>query len=200
MPSVSTYDPTADAELVRRIRAGDDSAFDALVRAYYAGLLQYLASTVRAQDVAEELLHDLFLRLWKRRHTLPEDITVRAYLYGAAHHHVLDHRRSVRRRDRAYDAVSRGVPDQSSEAAPWDTLAMLEQNELREALHAAAETLPERCRDVWRLSREHGLSYSEIAHAMGISINTVKTQMGRALGVLREAAKPFFLLLVLVHR
>jgi len=66
-------------------------------------------------------------------------------------------------------------------AEPFDAATAIEQHDLANVVRAAVAELPERCREIFVLSREHGLSYSEIAEALGVSVSTVKTQMGRAI-------------------
>ena len=72
-----------------------------------------------------------------------------------------------------------------------DPLRALTNAELADTIHRAVRALPPRCREVWELSRNHGLGYEEIAGVTGVSVNTVKTQMARALRALREALVPF---------
>lgn len=195
MPDFSAF---TDQQLVACISAGDESAFDALVRRYYSGLLTYLTVALRSQTVGEDVLQDLWLRVWQRRLELPPDVHIRVYLYAAARNHVLDYHRGERRRSLAYERAQQEFQFTVSGVSEWDTLSELEREEIAAAIGDATAALPERCREMWTLSRDHGLSYSEIATLTGVSVNTVKTQVGRAMTALRGAIKPFLALLFVV--
>jgi RNA polymerase sigma-70 factor, ECF subfamily len=195
---VSDFSAFTDEQLVIRISAGDEEAFDALVRRYYSNLLTYLVIAVRSQAVGEDLLQDLWLRVWQHRLELPPDVNIRVYLYAAARNHLLDYHRGERRRTAAYDRAQQQYYPTISEVPQWDILSELEQQEIVEVIQHATAALPERCREMWTLSRDHGLSYAEIASLTGVSVNTVKTQIGRAMTALRGALKPFLLLFFFV--
>jgi RNA polymerase sigma-70 factor (ECF subfamily) len=195
---VPDYSAFTDQQLVACIGTGDEGAFDTLVRRYYSALLTYLTRAVRSQAIAEDLLQDLWLRVWQHHLDLPPDVNIRIYLYAAARNHVLDYHRGERRRAAAYERAQQEYQPTISEVSEWDTLSELEREEIAAAIRAATAALPERSREIWTLSRDHGLSYSEIAAVTGVSVNTVKTQVGRAMTALRAAIEPFLLLMVVV--
>jgi RNA polymerase sigma-70 factor (ECF subfamily) len=174
-----------DRELQDRIRQGDHDAFDALFRATYASLVGVTRSIVRDADVAEEIVQDVLLELWRRRETLVVEDSLRAYLFRSTRNRALNHLRhlAVERRGEPY---ARG----ESVVAPRAD-ARLSATEMEAAIRDAIEKLPDRCREVFELSRLHGLKYSEIAQTLGISIKTVEAQMGKALRVMREELAPW---------
>jgi RNA polymerase sigma-70 factor (ECF subfamily) len=174
-----------DRELQDRIRQGDHSAFDALFRATYAQLVGVTRSIVRDADVAEEIVQDVLLELWRRREALVVEDSLRAYLFRATRNRALNHLRHI--------AVERrGEPFVRGESAVSPRAdARLSASEIEVAIRDAVAKLPERCREVFELSRLHGLKYSEIAQTLGISIKTVEAQMGKALRILREQLAPW---------
>lgn len=172
-----------DAELVRRIRVGDERALEEIFRTYYAGMCLFVRRFVHAPDVAEELVQDVFFKLWSKREGLSDIDALKTYLFRAARNTALNHLRR-RKLEQAWEEKEgqRGEPVTSGGTDDEATAG-----ELQRAVSAAIARLPERCREIFLLSREGGLTYGEIAAALGISIKTVETQMGRALKSLRLA-------------
>ncbi|HEX2780287.1 MAG TPA: RNA polymerase sigma-70 factor [Gemmatimonadaceae bacterium] len=170
-----------DRDLLARIRQGDQGAFDTLFRAHYAALVRHVEGMLRRRDVAEEVVQDVMLELWRRRETLVVDDSLRAYLYRATRNRALNHLR--------HEAIVRRsepelTPDPESRPR-GDAELVLE--ELDAAIKRAVAELPDRCREVFELSRMRGLKYSEIASTLGISVKTVEAQMGKALRLLRAS-------------
>ena len=106
--------------------------------------------------------------------------SAQAYLFQATRNRVLNHLRHLRIEQRTEPEL-RG---EGSSTPPAD--AALVQEELSTAVQLAVQALPDRCREVFELSRVHGLKYAEIARTLGISVKTVEAQMGKALRTLRE--------------
>ena len=174
-----------DRDLLSRIRQGDQGAFDTLFRAHYAPLVRHVEGMLRRRDVAEEVVQDVMLELWRRRETLVVDDSLRAYLYRATRNRALNHLR--------HEAIVRRsepelTPD--ADARPGADMALVDE-EMGLAVRRAMSELPERCREVFELSRVRGLKYSEIATALGISVKTVEAQMGKALRLMREKLAPW---------
>jgi RNA polymerase sigma-70 factor (ECF subfamily) len=140
---------------------------------------------VRSRAVAEEIVQDVMLELWRRRESLADESSPQAYLFQSTRNRSLNHIR--------HERVERmGEPFAAREQA-MDAPAQsyVVEEEIRIALKHAVETLPDRCREVFELSRVHNLKYAEIAQVLGISVKTVEAQMGKALRVLREELRPW---------
>ena len=174
-----------DRDLVERLREGDEQAFDAIFRSYYPPLVGLAERMLRQRAVAEEIGQEVMLELWKRRESLSFDVSLRAYLFQSVRNRALNQIRheKVARAAQPYAA-------QEASVAPRPH-AELVQEEIDVALRAGIAELPERCREVFELSRVQGLKYAEIAATMGISVKTVEVQMGKALRLLRERLKPW---------
>ena len=154
--------------------------FGALFRQSYAELCSFVAQYVRSRAVAEELVQDLFLRLWERRESWQDAMPSRSYLYQAARNRAFDHLKRQRVAERqSFELVE-------EETNPPEAEVALAADDLRAALHRAIEQLPPRTREVFVLSRGHGLTYPQIAEALTISVKTVETQMTRAFRILRS--------------
>jgi RNA polymerase sigma-70 factor, ECF subfamily len=159
-------------------------AFDALFRANYAGLCRFAGRILGSPAAAEEVVQDLFLYIWERHEVIDASTPSRAYLYRAAHNAAVNRLR--RRR-----VESRWAEKQAAtEAAPVTADEDMGLEELSLAVARAIERLPERTRLVYTMSRQNGLSYQEIASALGLSIKTVEGQMARAFRLLRAALAP----------
>ncbi len=176
----------AASDQAARIRRGDRRAFKALFHAHYEPLFRYAFRYVRSVEVAEDLVQDVFLDLWVRRASWHPRHSPKAYLFGAVRNQTLNHRRGLRARNQhavrfeEAEDVLRDVPSaENPERA-------LHGRELAGAAQRAIKELPSRRRHIFILSREHDLTYAEIAAVLSISIKTVETQMGRALRHLRQ--------------
>ena len=162
-------------------RSGDADAFDTLYRELAPELRAFAFRHVRSREAAVEIVHDVFLALWRGRDELVVRGGVRAYLYAATRNRALDWlaRESVRRR--------------FSERVLEELHAPPEEAEHPDLLHAildAIEAMPERRRVVCSLRWRQGMSLAEIATSLGISQKTVETQLSRGLKQLRDQFQP----------
>lgn len=159
------------------IAAGDRNAFEALFRAHYRPLCAFATGYLKDSDRSEDLVQELFFRLWLDREKVNITTSVKAYLFASV-------------RNRCLNALKAGVRvyalHEDTENVPEE--AELSENEHAERIarvQAAVEMLPEERRKVFKLSRYEGLKYHEIAERLGISVKTVENQMGKALKTLR---------------
>jgi RNA polymerase sigma-70 factor (ECF subfamily) len=172
-------------ELLERLRKGDEAAFDTIFREWYPSLVRSAESIVRSRAVAEELVQDVMLELWRRREALAKESSPQAYLFQSTRNRALNHIRHERVERKSEPELMRQT--EMSASAP----SQLVEEEIEVALKAAVSELPDRCREVFELSRTHGLKYAEIATVLGISIKTVEAQMGKALRSLRVKLAPW---------
>jgi RNA polymerase sigma-70 factor (ECF subfamily) len=169
-----------DRELLERLRQGDEAAFDAIFRAWYAPLVRMAESMLRMRAVSEEIVQDVMLELWRRREGLAAEGSAQAYLFRATRNRALNHLRHER-------VEQRGEPRAARELTlPPTADATLVESEIDVALRDAVAALPERHRAVFEMSRVHGLKHSEIASVLGVSVKTVESDMGKALSALRH--------------
>lgn len=160
-------------------------AVEILFRDHYRGLCATVRDYVGSLDAAEEIVQELFLRIWDLANDGNANVLTRAYLYTAARNQAitaLRHERVVR----DYEFHASQETDTLHAATAEDDL---EEDELRNAIQAAIAHLPAKPRTVFRLSRERGLTYAEIAAVLGISVKTVELHMTRSLKSLRISLK-----------
>jgi RNA polymerase sigma-70 factor (ECF subfamily) len=170
-----------EAEWVEAIRAGDPSAFEALFHAYHPGLCSFACRYLGACDLAEEIVQEVFLCVWERRESWRVRTSVRSYLLTAVRNAAISylrHEQVVRRRQTE-------LPDAQEAVAASPEVRALEAETIT-AVRDAIGRLPDRCRLVFTLHREQGLTYNEVAEVLGISPRTVEVQIGRALKALRK--------------
>lgn len=177
-----------ELELLSQLRGaepGAEAAFDALFRASYEWLVRFAGALVREQAVAEEVVQDVFFELWRRRGSIEFVGSPNAYLVRAVRNRALNHLRHVKVAQRR--AAESPLELASSSSASGE----LEGAELDAAIRETLASLPPRCNEVFRLSREEGLKYSEIAERLGLSVKTVEAHMARALRAFRERLAPW---------
>lgn len=173
-----------ERRIVEAIRSGTAEVLADLYEEHYADLYRFARSIIGDSADAESLVQDVFCEIWSRRAQWAPGGPLRPYLFGTLRNHSLKHlrRRRLERRWFVPAQAAAIVQDQDGETAEDEVL----RQELVDVVRAAAAQMPERRREIFLLSRQHGLSYREIAESLGLSVKTVETQMGRALRFLRE--------------
>jgi len=176
------------------------TTFDGLFRDAYPGLFRFAYRLVNSRELAEEVVQDVFFDLWRRRDVVDPCSVARAYLYTATRHAAISAIRRARVEARAAIRDDVGVGTTHGVVGP-NAAETVEASDLDTAIARAVETLPERCRLVYTLSRREQLSYAAIAAALGISVKTVEAQMARAFRILRTRLAPYLtaLLLAALH-
>jgi RNA polymerase sigma-70 factor (ECF subfamily) len=178
-----------EAELVLRIRAGDESACESLYRAYRAPLWRFAYGYVRSREVAEELVQEIFLALWRNRAEAGTNGGLRAWLYAAVRNQALNHLRHERIVTRLGKRTT-GSGDAGETSGAERTIAMgapapdahsaVEASELDEAVMRAIASLPERRRIAMTLRWKHDLPPAEIARVLQTTPEAVRVLLTRA--------------------
>lgn len=173
------------------------AAFEELYSQYYVFLCVIAGHIVRNTSDAEEIVCDVFLKLWNIREKLDINTSLKGYLIKAVHNtsvNHLAHSRFIRQN-------SESLSETDQKFLIWDSdypLGQLYEKELTGLLEKAIASLPEGCREVFLLSRKDNLKYSDIACKLEISVNTVKTQLKIALAHLRSDLKDYLAILVII--
>lgn len=185
---MALYDSYTDEQLVALLHDGSEAAFTGLYERYWKRLLIRAKVLLHSHEDAEELVHDVFVKLWKKRGSFSITHSFHTYIAAMLQYGCFEVLATRKRR-----RTEPHLPE-FPEMADASTQQWLDFEALRRQLEAAVGELPGKCQLVFRLSREQGLSDQQIADELDLSVNTVRTQMHRALTKLKTSLHSFFLL------
>ena len=184
-------------ELNTSVQTKTDSkrAIEDAFKTHFKGLHQYAYAIVKDEMMAEEMVQNVFYKLWKNKDTISITDTMAAYLYRSVYNESLNYLKHQKVK-MAYRAHAARTMENINNAAE-----KLKLKQLEEKLDQALKELPEQCRTIFQMSRFEELKYLEIANKLGISVKTVENQMGKALKLLRLKLVDFLpvLMLFLLH-
>lgn len=173
----------SEQQLLSALRFGNEAALRQIFDRHYPLLLSDIYRLIPDESTCQDLAQELFVDLWNKRESLDIHTSLRAYLRRAAVNKSLNYIKA-NRRFQFDDTDELGhLPDTSAA----DFGLKEKQDTLEDALHAAIDTLPEKCRAVFNLSRFEQLSHREIAEKLGISVKTIENQITKAMKMLRDA-------------
>lgn len=180
--------------IVELLARRDERAFEQVFKAHFKNLHAYAFTMVKDDVMAEELVQNIFYKLWERSDQLSISGSVASYLYRAVHNESLNHLKHQKVRSAYQSHTMYQMKDQADSASKKFSL-----KELEGKLRSALNELPQQCRTIFQMSRFQELKYREIADELGISVKTVENQMGKALKILRVKLIDFlpFILFVL---
>jgi RNA polymerase sigma-70 factor, ECF subfamily len=180
-----------ETELIAGLQKRDETTFEQVFKTHYKSLHTYSYSILNDEMAAEEMVQNVFFKLWERTETLSINGSVGAYLYRAVYNESLNYLKhlKVRSQHQLFVAQRSGETDLATKT--------IHLRELEQKLQQALNDLPEQCRTIFQLSRFEELRYREIAERLDISIKTVENQMGKALKFLRIRLVDFLLLILL---
>jgi RNA polymerase sigma-70 factor (family 1) len=173
------------ALLLTEIAAGSEAAFKTLFENYQDKLSRYLVRSIKSPEVAEEIVIDIFLKLWMGRELLGEIRNIDGFLYTVAHNKALDFLKSASRNANLQKLVLREMELSQENQADHQLL----DHEYQGILHDAIKQLSPQRRQIFTLSRENGYSHDEIARRLNLSRNTVKNTITETLRLLKQHLK-----------
>ena len=154
----------------------DEQAFEELFRIYYPALLSYTSSLLKDKQVAEEICGDVLFNLWQNRKTLPAIKNLSHYLYISAKHAAISYTRSRGYKESQKNTSLADVGETLTYELSNHELKLINKETLQE-INTAINELPDRCRLIFKLIKEDGLKYPEVAQLLEISVKTVENQM-----------------------
>jgi RNA polymerase sigma-70 factor (ECF subfamily) len=154
--------------------------FEKAFKEHFRALHAYAFTIIRDEEQAEEIVQNMFFKLWEKKEQIDEISSIKAYLYRATHNESLNYLKHTKVRA-AYETYIK-----SSNSEGGDAVDTLSTKELQQKIDKALNELPEQCRTIFQMSRFEELKYREIAEQLNLSVKTVENQMGKALKVLRE--------------
>jgi RNA polymerase sigma-70 factor, ECF subfamily len=169
-----------DKETAKAIKDGNIKIFEGLFKSLYPLLCRYAERLLHNRENAEQVVQDIFYLLWKNKETINIQSSLKSYLYKAVFNkamHLVEHE-MVEKKYQSYLAF------QNDQTIATDQPVIDE--EVYNIYRKTLKELPDRCREVFLLSRNQGLKYQEIADKLVISVKTVEANMGKALGLFRR--------------
>ncbi len=158
--------------------------FEVLFRLHFRPLCLYALHYLGNVEASEDVVQESFVKLWEKLKQGSEVSNIRAYLYMTVRNRCLD------------QLKAKGLATESLK--PYDTYGIIDENEAEERsrteakMWTALDSLPEKCREIFILSKRDGLKYEEIAEELNLSVNTVRNQISKALSILKEGAKKIY--------
>jgi RNA polymerase sigma-70 factor (ECF subfamily) len=162
---------------------GDKPTFDFLFRSYYSGLCSYANAYIKTSDISEEIVQEVFVKLWEKHNKILIHTSIRAYLYQSVFNACMNYLKGARSASfRHVDVEDESVRNElmSMDLADAEFSRMFTEDAEKD-LESAIRDLPDQCREIFTMCRIDNLSYKEISNKLNVSKSTVKTQMSRAM-------------------
>jgi RNA polymerase sigma-70 factor (ECF subfamily) len=177
---------------IKDLRNDKDAAFDVIFEYYFPRLMNFASEYVRDKEVAREIVQDTFLKLWEIRKKLDPQTRLASLLYTITRNDALNYLKQLIHKQKYINDRKRFYQNQLNYIALRDESSeKLMFNELNNRIQTAMNSLTQKSREVFVLSRFNGLKYREIAEKLDISIKTVETHMSVALKHLRKELKDY---------
>ncbi|MBK7710824.1 MAG: RNA polymerase sigma-70 factor [Bacteroidales bacterium] len=183
-----------EKELISGLQLGNKATFDFLFRSYYSGLCSYANIYLKSPDISEEIVQEVFVRLWERHGKILIHTSIRAYLYQSVFNGCINYLKSVQ--TSGFKHVDLEDVSIRNELLSMDLsdneFSNIFSEEVEKDLESAINDLPDQCRKIFILSRMDNLTYGEISELLKVSRSTVKTQMSRAMSRILKQMKKYF--------
>jgi len=171
----------------------DQSQFEKLFKSHYSYLCNFAQQYVEDMDTAQDICQKVFITLWEKRASIDSKQSIKSYLFTAVKNRCLNHIRDHKKyRSRVLDLDCGDIEIAADEVDLEDAQAL--KNKIEQVLNS----LPEKCKMVFEMSRYQGMKYREIAEELGIAQKTVEAHMSKAMKILREELKGFLEILLLI--
>ena len=177
--------PTEDNELFLKLKDGDEQAFKVLFQKYYSSLCLFARQFFSDREMAEETVQDMFVKIWEKRELLNIESSVKHYLFRSVRNHCLNQIQHEKIKQQYASKVIESAHQEIDQDQYYLEVDLLQR------IEKSIDSLPPKRQEIFRLSREQGLKYKEIADTLNISVKTVEAQMGLALKYLRDELKDY---------
>ena len=173
--------------IFQRMVEGDKEAFRFFFEKYYTDLCNFVNIYLNDPITTEDIVQDIYVYFWNKKENIRIETSVKSYLLKASKNKSLNYLRDKKAR-----LVIQNKLAEESETSYEIPVISEDNHRLQEIIKKAVESLPEKCREIYILSKEKKLTYNEISNELGISVKTVENQMGNALKKLREFLRPYY--------
>lgn len=188
---MAALETDTEKEITDLLQKGNIYAYELIFRRYYVSLCGFATRFVQQPEIAEEIVQNIFLKLWEKRGSITIQSSLKSYLFRAVHNGCNNHLTHAKTENKFLTFTRDAIVKQQLLTDP--VLDSLTYKELDEHITKAIDSLPAECKKIFKMSRFDGLKYAEIADRLGISVKTVETQISRALVRLREDLKDFLI-------
>lgn len=171
---------TEEKDWLKLLAEGNEQALQLIFNRYYKYLVVTAYNILHDDERAKDMVQEVFFDLWRKRAEVKVQGSLKPYLRRAVVNRAIDVWRSKKR-----GGTWEEITDHNFEAKETTAQQHLEAADLKRVLHIAVESLPDRCRQVFALSRFEDLTHREIAERLNISVKTIENQMTKALRVIR---------------
>jgi len=175
-----------EIELLSHVAEGDEKAFRRLFDHYWGKIYSVAFTLTKSAALSEEIVQDVFLKIWFKKEQLPAIVKFESYLFIVARNYILNQLRKKTYDQHFTEHLEKHFSATAS--SPEQEMLLKETNHL---INKAIEQLPARQREVYQLSRNEGLDVNTIARQLGISKLTVKSHLTKALQFIRHYLQPF---------
>jgi RNA polymerase sigma-70 factor (ECF subfamily) len=185
-------------EISERIKDGDEKAFELVFRTLYPSLFRFCNDYLFEPEVSKNIVQSVYMKLWERRRFLNTESSLKGFLFTMARNECLSYLRHLKAEARYFKNVVCRFEDQMLGLDALNELDF-QKNDieiLENAIDATISTLPERCREVFILSRNSGLKNREIAEKLNISIKAVEANLSRAIKALKQNLRDYLTILM----
>ncbi len=183
-----------DSEEQHIIRKLDEASFELLFKSHFKGLCWFAVKYVKDLDTAKEIVQDAFINLWEKREHIDLSKPVKSYLSTIIYNKSLNYLRDNKKFNKDILTFENIYPDTG-----YHQTDKLIENEISNKIKNALEELPEKCREVFILSRYENLKYQQIADKLHISVKTVEAQMSKALQHMRTRLIDYITLMIIFY-
>jgi len=190
---MQTIHGIAEKDLIVRLKNGDQTAFELLFHFYYSGLVIYASQFTADRDEAEEIVQDFFVRFWQKHQQILLSDSLKNYFFSSIRNSSINYLKHKK----IEDGYLKEIYDLSNEHLAYDTNLYV-ASELQDKIKNSIEILPDKCREIFMMSRMRGMKNEEIASELNLSKRTVESQISNALKVLRVELKDYTGLLILL--
>ncbi|GEL09663.1 RNA polymerase sigma-70 factor, ECF subfamily [Flavobacterium glycines] len=171
-----------DIDLVKRLQENEEEALTIIYNKYWEVMYLAAYNLVKDRSVCEDIVQEVFISLWQRREKIQIKVSLKSYLYTSTVYKVYDHFNKNKKmiKDELFDGFENKIENSNPETK-------LMHQELISYLDTIVDSLPDKCKEVYKLSRENMLSNKEIAEQLNISQRTVEGHISKALKILKES-------------
>ncbi len=181
--------------LLEKLKNDDQSAFTIIFTKYYEDLVRFSFGYTRDSDASEEIIQEVFLKLWENRKSFVIQTSLKSFLLKAVQNRSID---SLRHANITHKYAS--IVLEHPVLSENDTENYILHSELRANFNHAMEKIPSQFAEAFRMSRMEFLNYQEIAQKLGVSVRTVEVRIGKALSLLREELKDFLVFMLILFQ